>query len=132
MGLAFVSTPTVIFFTLLRSHTTLKTLYFEMYLASSLIVDCSDGLHCTINIAQILSLFYCMMSSLSSYLLSFISHVFCLDGIFYSSYIEYSGMCIDSKPWLVPSNQSICTKGLLHVWSSSKYNYWIFHKTCSR
>ena len=47
--------------------------------------------------------FFNMMSSLSRYLLSSISHIFCLEGLFYLSFIKSQAMRIVSKSVFVPS-----------------------------
>ena len=128
----FVSTPYVIFFTLLSIQITPKTLYLEMFSERHLIVDYSDGLQCRITRAYILFLFCFMMYSLSRNIFSFISHIFCLEGLFSSSSVKSSGMCLASKSMV---EYSIPVS--LHTTSSACLKYFkiyflTFYETCPR
>ena len=114
----------------LRSHIISKTLYLDIYLASPLIVDCIGVIHCPITIAYILFLFSCSaLCNVYQCIYSVLSPIF--------SVCRFSSLCLMLNlqacvlylnPWPVPPDQSLCTKRLLYVWNSSKYNYWIFTK----
>ena len=81
----------------MSSHIPSKALYFEIYLASPLIVDGSVGLHFPITTAYILFLFYYMFSSMSRYFFIFIHLIFCLEGLIYSSFFKSLGLWIFLK-----------------------------------